>query len=212
MNQWKYDGFWNCMILQGNAEWKKLREQKIQKYKNDLRQAQNLLERYMLFGSKSLMKPIREQSRLGIHTVIGNLKDESMCDVVLNKQSKQSFVQTVMQILFGTGDEDVWNIVNGLSRPARGPKKLLAGRVRGFLFDKIEGKQEFMRTLGHGHKFGSDFKHALYTKKLTLAQRKERDKWLSANEGTSDANNYYSAVEGVKNVFKYDLLQEKACK
>jgi hypothetical protein len=137
-----------------------------------------------------------------------------MCDVKLKVPSKQDFFKQMALIVFGTADDDIWGIINGFSRPSNGPKEYLAARVRGFIFSQLSkaDKEAFMTSIGHGHDMHSKFGHALVLTKLTAVQRKARDKFLNSGEDQTTANNYYQAVDAIKNVYKYDLLKEKAVK
>jgi len=137
-----------------------------------------------------------------------------MCDVKLVVPDKKSLIQQIALIVFGTADNDIWGIINGFSRPSNGPKNVLAARVRGFIFSQLSkaDKEAFMISIGHGHDMQSKFGHSLNMTKLTLKQRKERDEFLNSGEDSTAADNYYNAVDAIKNVYKYDLLKEKAVK
>lgn len=163
------------------------------------------------FNSKSLMKFTREQSSLDIHTKTGNLKGASMCDVTLVPKDKKSWVAQVAMILFGTADDDVWNIINGFARPDTGGKEISAARVRGFVFSKLTKteKETFMSSLGHRHELGTQFKHMLVKTVLTPVERKTLKTWIKNNQDPTAVSNYLAAVEGIKNVYGYDLINEK---
>jgi hypothetical protein len=153
-----------------------------------------------------------EQFTQDMISIYGNMRKESMCQVNLANSDAKSVVAKVAAFVFGSNNDDVWNIVNGITRTDGLNKDLTFGRVRGFIAEQAD-QEFFLEQLGHGHDVASEFRiHVINTKKLTAAQRKERDKNLNNSNDQEAVERYYAAVDSIKEVFKYDLLKEKSCK
>jgi hypothetical protein len=135
-----------------------------------------------------------------------------MCQVSLAKSDLKNVAAKISTLVFGSNNNDIWNIVNGLTRSDDISKDYTFGRVRGFLAEQAD-QDFFLNEMGHGHNVAGAFKiHVINTNKLNATQMKERNKELKANPDSAATIRYFAAVESIKNVFGYDLLKEKKCK